>query len=95
MSSRNRFLDAESRARAIGLLRALERGRALIGEGERSGSKIEAGMRRTAGEHGLDVEYLNVVNRDTLEPLETASRDARLIGVVKCGGVRLLDNIAI
>ncbi len=86
LSSRNRFLSVEERARAGAIPRALE----LAGK---CGSALEA-ERAMAGvleSAGLSVEYGVVRDGATLGPLGPGSRGRALIAA-RAGGVRLIDN---
>ena len=43
----------------------------------------------------MQPDYLALVNAQSLQPLETLARPARLIAAARAGSVRLLDNIAV
>ncbi len=83
MSSRNVFLNASSRTRALALHRALSR----ADEGE-------AAMRRVLEASGLEVDYAVVRDAETLGP-PVAGRDRRALIAATLDGTRLIDNAAV
>ena len=91
LSSRNRYLSEDERARAAAIPRALDAARdALAG-----GVALEDALERARGglsAAGLDVEYLELRHGDTLEPLTLASEGARLFVAARVGATRLIDN---
>jgi pantoate--beta-alanine ligase len=96
MSSRNAYLDVESRRHAIALWDALQAARERAARGERDGAALTDAMRAAVERHpGVELDYAAVVDPVTLEPLETIAREARALIAARVGGVRLIDNIAI
>lgn len=92
MSSRNVRLEAEDRERSTGLYAALEEGRKTWAE-RRNVEDAEMVMRRVAEDHGLEVEYLTVVDDQTFtKPSENGSAVLG-VGAVRLGPVRLIDNL--
>jgi pantoate--beta-alanine ligase len=96
LSSRNRFLTAEERARAPRLHAAMRRvaARTLAGEAPASVlAEEEAALR----EAGFAPDYLALVEAQTLRPLDSPrpGAPARLLAAARLGTVRLLDNIAV
>ncbi len=97
LSSRNRYLSAEERVQAPALRAALLKARAAWEEGT-SGA---ANLRRLIADHLAAhaplgrVDYIEVADPDTLEPLHVARRDlpAVIALAVFFGGARLIDNI--
>ena len=90
LSSRNVFLSPEDRERALTLHRALYAIR-----DSRSPSSAE---RITLAREQLTcdkVDYLDIVDPETLEPVERVSRPLRAIATARYGRTRLLDNVAI
>ncbi|HET8666370.1 MAG TPA: pantoate--beta-alanine ligase, partial [Terriglobales bacterium] len=77
MSSRNAYLTPEQRKQAVVLYRALMRVQTLVDRGERSAAElIRAGEEVIREEPGVKLEYLEVVDPDTLEPVAEVSRGA-------------------
>lgn len=96
LSSRNVYLTAQERQAAPVLYRALQAGASAIRTGERRGAAIQRLMTRTVARELLaTVEYLAVCHPTTLEPLATIDRHAVLLGVIRIGAVRLLDNLLV
>jgi pantoate--beta-alanine ligase len=91
LSSRNVYLDARQRAAAPSLHRALQAVAQAISWGESDvGRALEAG--RPVIEPPLELEYLAVVDPLTFLPLERAAPGALVVGTVRAGTTRLLDN---
>jgi len=94
MSSRNRYMSPAERAVATGLYRELN----AVAKAAREGASCTAAAAQAskallAG--GFDkIEYLTVVDAESLEPLEKVSGPARVIAAVRLGRTRLIDNIA-
>jgi pantoate--beta-alanine ligase len=71
-------------------------GQAAVRAGIRSASRITRVMRdRIATEPMARVEYLSVCDPRTLEPLSRITRDAVLLGAIRLGRVRLIDNLRV
>ncbi len=94
MSSRNVYLDAESRARATALARALR----AVEEGALAGSLaegLEAG-RRVLSDAGIEPEYFEARDAERLSPAAELNGRAVLVAVAaRVGGARLIDNVVI
>lgn len=94
MSSRNRYLTASERERAPLVHATLRRIRDAVVAGERSTATLEAGTAALA-EAGFTVDYLALVDAETLEPLDTLRPGARLMVAARLGTTRLLDTLAV
>ena len=71
MSSRNAYLDPQERKQALVLHRSLMRVRKLFEAGERSAEKLmAAGREEIAGEKAVRLDYFEVVNPESLDPVE-------------------------
>jgi pantoate--beta-alanine ligase len=92
MSSRNALLSAEERASALGLSVALEAARARTATGERSASVLLEAARAALAPFAVELEYLALVDPDTLEPIDTLTHDALLAVAARVGETRLIDN---
>jgi pantoate--beta-alanine ligase len=94
MSSRNRYMNPTERAIAAGLYRELNAvAKAARGGASCTAAAAEATKALLAG--GFDkIEYLTVVDAESLTPLEKVSGPARVIAAVRLGRTRLIDNIA-
>jgi pantoate--beta-alanine ligase len=94
LSSRNTRLSLDQRVRAAAVPRTLFRMSALAESGEDDAeSLIEAGRAELAAEPDLAVDYLAVVDPQSLEPLLTVVPGARVLVAVRLGDVRLIDNV--
>ena len=93
MSSRNAYLDFEDRERAAALSAALADLVRRFRAGESSSTALEAaGREALAATPGVDVEYLAVVDPETLEPAEHARAGLLVLLAARVGRTRLLDN---
>jgi len=96
MSSRNAYLTAEERAKAPVLHRALRAGEEAITHGIGEVAGIEKLMHRViAEEHGVDIDYLVLVDPQTFAAPSDFDRELLLAGAVRVGKTRLIDNIRV
>ncbi len=94
MSSRNAYLNADDRARALVLHRALERVEREFQAGERSGAQLIAAAKEIfAGQPGVVLDYCEIVDPDTLNPVEQISRPTLAAVAAYVGTTRLIDNL--
>jgi pantoate--beta-alanine ligase len=94
MSSRNAFLSAEERKAAAVLHRALRAAEAAIAAGERRGDEIRKVLSGMLNSEPLArVEYAEVVDAESFQPLETLRGRLVLPLAVRVGGTRLIDNL--
>jgi pantoate--beta-alanine ligase len=98
MSSRNRYLSAEERVRAVALYEALTWAKRVYGQGERRANVLDAGMAERLSAHRLQTQYAVVAHAETLIPFsETAGGQvtppAVLLIAAKLGTTRLIDNM--
>jgi len=100
MSSRNRYLSTEQRARSLCLSRALDACSQLAQENERSLASLESAMLdqlRPGQPDGADhVDYAVVVDRRTLHPVQQSiswqASDLVALIAARLGSTRLIDN---
>lgn len=96
MSSRNVRLTPEHRADAPRIRRALEGARSLLQFGERSGAPFLAAARKHLDESPfLKIDYLELVDAETLQPVGHIKRPAVLATAVFYGEVRLIDHVTL
>jgi len=94
LSSRNKRLDAEARYHALFISRSLFKAREMVNAGEKNVSLLkEALLDNLTKSGGLSVEYIEIVDTQTLKPLEKIESQAQLLVAVEVAGVRLIDNI--
>lgn len=93
MSSRNAYLSVEGRQRARCLNAALHEVRRLFGEGVLdAGSLIGMARDRIEKEEGAEIQYVELCDANTLEPLEQIDGPAVMALAVFIEGTRLIDN---
>lgn len=95
MSSRNAYLSADERARAPELNRALVAAAEALSAGAESGAVLDGVRARlqTAGFGTID--YVELRDADTLEPVSRVERPARLLAAAWMGKARLIDNVPV
>ena len=96
MSSRNAYLGAADRSRAVVLSRALRAAHDAWHAGETRTDVLDARMRDVlVQEPGVSVEYIAVVNPETLAPVKTADETTIVALAARIGSTRLIDNIVL
>jgi pantoate--beta-alanine ligase len=96
MSSRNAYLSTDERKQATSLSRGLFAAAERIAAGERSVAAIVAVIRDQVLSAGpADIEYVEVVDPDSLESVKTIDRPVRICLAVRIGSCRLIDNIGV
>jgi pantoate--beta-alanine ligase len=96
LSSRNRYLNAVERTRALVLSRTLRRMERMIADGERqSDVLIREGMKLLQDETGVRVDYLAIVDANTLVPIPSVGKDTLVAVAAFVGSTRLLDNFIV
>ena len=95
MSSRNAYLNAEDRAAATVLHRALHAGKALTeADPSINADRVIEEMRKViTAEPRAQLEYADVCDPDTFAPLETLREPALLAISARVGPARLIDNV--
>jgi pantoate--beta-alanine ligase len=94
MSSRNAYLNPEQRQQALVLSRSLLEVKAAVDAGERDvGMLAEIGRRAIASEPAAKLDYLAIVDPDTLDPIDKVSKGTLIAVAVWLGTTRLIDNI--
>jgi pantoate--beta-alanine ligase len=96
MSSRNVYLSPDERRIAPLLFQALSIGRQMILGGMNDVAAIKRIMRQTIEQAPtIHVEYLAVCDPDSLEPLSVVAARAVLLGAIRIGSIRLIDNLMV
>jgi pantoate--beta-alanine ligase len=94
MSSRNAYLDPQQRKQALVLSRSLARVQELFNRGERSTAKLIAGGKDIfAEEPAARIDYLSIVNPESLEPVEKIHSEILVAVAAYVGTTRLIDNL--
>jgi pantoate--beta-alanine ligase len=92
MSSRNAYLSADERPRAVALRRALDAARASVEAGERDAAAVAAAARAPMADLDVEPEYLAVVDPDSFLPVDRIDRDVLVAIAARVGRARLIDN---
>ena len=93
LSSRNKFLTAEQREAATAIPRALEAAQHVVAEGQDRRDEIVAAAREVIeAQPLLEVDYIEVVDLETMDPVEVLRGEKMLVLAVRAGSTRLLDN---
>ena len=96
MSSRNAYLNQEERGRALVLQRSLQRAQQEFQAGARMAAKlISAAKEVFAREPQVTLDYFEVVDPDTLDPVERISQRTLVAVAGYVGSTRLIDNAVI
>lgn len=94
LSSRNAYLSAEERKMALVLHASLQRAQKVFADGEREAAKISAEAKKAfVWQPAVRLDYLEIVNPDSLEPLETIGQKSLVAVAAFVGNTRLIDNI--
>ena len=93
LSSRNTYLSVEDRTKALVLSAALaDLQRDVRREGDIEWSPRRIQIVRKFREAGLNVDYVEAVEAETLKPVDTLEKGNVVLLAVYCGGTRLIDN---
>jgi len=94
MSSRNAYLDPVQRKQALVLHRSLLRVLALVQNSECAAAKLSAaGREEFSREPSVRLDYFEIVNPDTLDPVPEVTGGALVAVAAYVGGTRLIDNL--
>jgi pantoate--beta-alanine ligase len=97
MSSRNRYLSAEDRAKAAEIPKALGRAARAWQAGERDANALRSAVERALEPIADSIDYVDVRDPESLEPYEPSpSSDRALLAIaIRLGKTRLIDNIVL
>jgi pantoate--beta-alanine ligase len=96
MSSRNSYLSPEERRAAAVLFRALRAARTELSAGAKGTLELQRTMRKVLeSEPRATVDYAEIVDAETFEPLVQVARDCYALLAVRIGSTRLIDNMLI
>ena len=96
MSSRNAYLNREERRRALVLQRSLQKARQQFHDGERCASKlIFAAKEVFASEPQVVLDYFEIVDPETLDPVDRISQKTLVAVAARVGATRLIDNVVL
>ena len=91
MSSRNRYLSAEERQRALCISRAVFAAAEAMRAGERDAATIIA--QASAAMNTVDIDYVALVDAASITPVATIENEVLLAVAAQCGATRLIDNV--
>jgi len=96
MSSRNVYLQQSDRQAVTVLYRSLQAAQALLQNGSRDALSLQSAMYRVLKEESrAKIDYAEIVDAQTFEPLTHINRKAYVLLAAKFGETRLLDNMLI
>jgi pantoate--beta-alanine ligase len=96
LSSRNAYLRGDDRRAATALYRSLDALRREVSAGERDPVRLLAVLRRVlATEPRVSVDYAEIVDADTFEPILNLRKTCYVLLAARVGGTRLIDNALI
>jgi pantoate--beta-alanine ligase len=95
LSSRNLYLSDEDRARAVALPRALGVAAKAIARGDDSREALAAAQAALLSAGFDSVDYVTMVDAETLDEMPEAGVPRRLLAAARIGGTRLIDTIPI
>ena len=96
LSSRNAYLSADERKAALVLSRALTAARDELGSGTRDALALQTSMQKIfAGEPRAALDYAEIVDADTFEPVTRIARPCYVLLAAFLGKTRLIDNLYI
>ncbi len=93
LSSRNSRLTSKGLSDALCLVKSMEIVEEALKKGEKEGVKLISLAREVIDKvEGTKIDYLNIVNKSTLENLNYVDKEALIAMAVWVEGVRLIDN---
>ena len=94
MSSRNAYLNPDERQRALVLQSALRRVEQQFKVGEKDPARLVAFAKEVfAREPQVRLDYLEIVDPGTLDPVEKISQESLVAVAAYVGSTRLIDNL--
>lgn len=94
LSSRNTYLNKEERQAALILNKSLTLGKEMIEAGEKNAAKVrEAIIKNMETEPLAKVDYVEIVDPENLEPVDTIDAPVLVATAVYIGKTRLIDNV--
>jgi pantoate--beta-alanine ligase len=95
LSSRNAYLSADERAKAVELPRTLEAAKSAIEAGGDVADTLRDATARLLAGGFAAVDYVELRDAATLTPLDRLDRPGRLLAAARIGATRLIDNLAV
>jgi pantoate--beta-alanine ligase len=101
MSSRNQYLSADERTRALSISRGLMQAKQQVAEGVRQTNRLLTTMQNTLldvgklGKIPVSIDYVAAVDTVTLKPVDTITGPTVLAVAARVGTTRLIDNVVV
>ncbi len=95
LSSRNAYLNPSEREIAPVLYKSLQMAESMIELGEKDSQAVIKEIKRKIKEAGLEIDYVEAVDADTLMKTERLSGRIAIAAAVLAGKTRLIDNIVV
>jgi pantoate--beta-alanine ligase len=95
LSSRNAYLSAEERLRALAIVQGLDAAARRFAEGERDARALEGFAREPIQKAATSIDYVETRDADTLTPLALVEARAVLLVACRVGTTRLIDNLVL
>ena len=93
MSSRNTYLSSEQRRKALCLFNAIQHAKARFADGVKDAGRLKSEIRDIISSNsGVSIDYISVVDKDTLWEKEVVDSSSVLALAVRVGATRLIDN---
>jgi pantoate--beta-alanine ligase len=93
MSSRNTYLSSEERSKARCLYKAIQHAKARFADGVSDADQLKSEIRDIISfNSGVSIDYISVVDKDTLSEKKVVDSQSVLALAVRVGGTRLIDN---
>ncbi|HEY8668362.1 MAG TPA: pantoate--beta-alanine ligase [Tepidisphaeraceae bacterium] len=95
MSSRNQYLSADERARALAISRSLILAEADVKNGVRQTNRLVTSIQRLLLEQHLNIDYVAAVDPVTLRNVDSVTGPTVLAIAARVGNTRLIDNVVV
>jgi len=93
MSSRNRYLDADARERALAIAAGLRAAHDAFAAGERDPRRLEDLTLQPVAQAFDSIDYVEAVHAESLDPLTAPAASMVLLVAAHLGSTRLIDNL--
>ena len=96
VSSRNKYLSEQQRKDATCIYKALKKCESLVEAGTTDSKTIIGEMKQILNQvSSIEIEYISIVDAESLQELERIAGKALAAVAVKIGSARLIDNIIV
>ena len=95
LSSRNAYLTEAQRKDALALAQALKLAKVMLDNGAREPERIISRMRQVIRKKALKIDYIEIVDPDSLKPVNKIAGKVLIALAVRVGKTRLIDNLLI